>query len=154
MKDKECARKIAVLSQESNSQFDFTVEQIVKMGMYPYKSIFDDYSKEDMDLVREMLSKVGLDNYSERSFSNLSGGEKQITLIARALVQNTDFLILDEPTNHLDIGHQIQLMDLVKNLNITTISAIHDINAHIGLNPINKNIQVSFMHSHQHIHED
>ncbi len=191
MKDKECARKIAVLAQEGNSQFDFTVEQIVKMGRYPYKSIFDDYSKEDIDMVKEMLCKVGLDDYSERSFTNLSGGEKQRTLIARALVQNTDFLILDEPTNHLDIGYQIQLMDLVKSLNITTISAIHDmniaamycdyllvmkdgeivkygsvsevitsemlkdvfgVNAHVGLNPINKNIQVSFMHSHQHIH--
>lgn len=191
MKDKECARNIAVLAQESNSQFDFTVEQIVKMGRYPYKSMFDNYSKGDMELVKKMLCKVGLDNYSERSFKNLSGGEKQRTLIARALVQNTNFLILDEPTNHLDIGYQIQLMDLIKSLNVTTISAIHDmniaamycdyllvmkdgkivksgsvqevitsemlkdvfgVNAHIGVNPINKNIQVSFMHSHEHIH--
>lgn len=128
MKDKECAKKIAVLAQESTSQFDFTVEQIVKMGRYPYKSIFEDYSKNDLQMVKDMLKKVGLDDYSERSFSNLSGGEKQRTLIARALVQNTDFLILDEPTNHLDIGYQIQLMDLVKSLNITTLSAIHDMN--------------------------
>ncbi|MGL5346095.1 MAG: ATP-binding cassette domain-containing protein [Peptostreptococcaceae bacterium] len=128
MKDKDCAKEIAVLAQESNSQFDFTVEQIVKMGRYPYKSIFEDYSKEDLKMVEEMLKKVGLDNYAERSFGQLSGGEKQRTLIARALVQNTDFLILDEPTNHLDIGYQIQLMDLVKSLKITTLSAIHDMN--------------------------
>lgn len=190
MKDKECAKEIAVLAQESSSQFDFTVEQIVKMGRYPYKSIFEDYSKEDLKMVEDMLKKVGLDNYSERSFSNLSGGEKQRTLIARALVQNTDFLILDEPTNHLDIGYQIQLMDLVKSLNITTLSAIHDmniasmycdylivmkdgqiikfgkveevitskmlkevfgVNAYVGINPINKKLQVSFMHSHDHV---
>ncbi|RDY29237.1 ABC transporter ATP-binding protein [Romboutsia weinsteinii] len=128
MKDKDCAKQIAVLAQESNSQFDFTVEQIVKMGRYPYKSIFEDYSKTDLKMVKEMLQKVGLDEYNDRSFSNLSGGEKQRTLIARALVQNTDFLILDEPTNHLDIGYQIQLMDLIKSLNITTLSAIHDMN--------------------------
>ena len=128
MKDKDCAKQIAVLAQESNSQFDFTVEQIVKMGRYPYKSIFEDYSKTDLKMVKEMLKKVGLDEYNDRSFSNLSGGEKQRTLIARALVQNTDFLILDEPTNHLDIGYQIQLMDLIKSLNITTLSAIHDMN--------------------------
>ena len=128
MKDKECAKEIAVLAQESNSQFDFTVEQIVKMGRYPYKSVFEDYSKKDIDMVNNMLKRVGLDNYSDRSFSKLSGGEKQRTLIARALVQDTDFLILDEPTNHLDIGYQIQLMDLVKSLNITTLSAIHDMN--------------------------
>lgn len=190
MKDKDCAKEIAVLAQESNSQFDFTVEQIVKMGRYPYKSIFEDYSKGDIQMVKDMLEKVGLNNYSDRSFSNLSGGEKQRTLIARALVQNTDFLILDEPTNHLDIGYQIQLMDLIKSLNITTLSAIHDmniasmycdylivmkdgeikdfgkvedvitpqmlkeifgVNAYVGVNPINNKLQVSFMHTHEHI---
>ncbi len=190
MKDKECAKEIAVLAQEGSSQFDFTVEQIVKMGRYPYKSIFEDYSKSDLNMVKDMLKKVGLDDYSGRSFSKLSGGEKQRTLIARALVQNTDFLILDEPTNHLDIGYQIQLMDLVKSLNITTLSAIHDmniasmycdyivvmkngqvikfgtveevitsemlkdvfgVNAYVGVNPINKKLQVSFMHTHEHI---
>lgn len=190
MKDKDCAKEIAVLAQETSSQFDFTVEQIVKMGRYPYKSIFEDYSKKDIDMVNDMLKRVGLDNYSDRNFSKLSGGEKQRTLIARALVQNTDFLILDEPTNHLDIGYQIQLMDLVKSLNITTLSAIHDmniasmycdylivmkdgkinkmgtveevitsnmlkeifgVNAYVGVNPINNKLQVSFIHSHQHI---
>lgn len=73
MKDKECAKEIAVLAQESNSQFDFTVEQIVKMGRYPYKSVIEDYSKDDLKMVLEMLKKVGLDDYSYRSFSNLSG---------------------------------------------------------------------------------
>lgn len=128
MKDKDCAKEIAVLAQESNSQFDFTIEQIVKMGRYPYKSVFEDYSKKDLDMVTDMLKRVGLEDYVGRSFSKLSGGEKQRTLIARALVQDTEFLILDEPTNHLDIGYQIQLMDLVKSLNITTLSAIHDMN--------------------------
>ena len=190
IKDKDCAKEIAVLAQESNSQFDFTVEQIVKMGRYPYKSILEDYSKSDIQMVKDMLEKVGLNNYSDISFSNLSGGEKQRTLIARALVQNTDFLILDEPTNHLDIGYQIQLMDLIKSLNITTLSAIHDmnlasmycdylivmkdgqikdfgkvkdvinsnmlkeifgVNAYVGVNPINNKLQVSFMHSHEHV---
>nr|WP_317332322.1 ABC transporter ATP-binding protein [uncultured Romboutsia sp.] len=190
MKDKDCAKEIAVLAQESNSQFDFTVEQIVKMGRYPYKSIFEDYSKSDLQMVKDMLEKVGLNNYGDRSFSNLSGGEKQRTLIARALVQDTDFLILDEPTNHLDIGYQIQLMDIIKSLNITTLSAIHDmniasmycdylivmkdgqikdfgkvediitsemlkeifgVNAYVGVNPVNNKLQVSFMHSHEHI---
>ena len=190
MKDKDCAKEIAVLAQESNSQFDFTVGQIVKMGRYPYKSMFEDYSKKDLQMVRDMLKKVGLDGYSDRSFSNLSGGEKQRTLIARALVQNTDFLILDEPTNHLDIVYQIQLMDLVRSLNITTLSAIHDmniasmycdylivmkagkiinfgtveevitsemlknvfgVNAYVGVNPVNNKLQVSFMHTHEHV---
>lgn len=190
MKDKDCAKKIAVLAQEGNSHFDFTVEQIVKMGRYPYKSIFDNYSKDDLEIVQTMLKKVGLEEYRNREFSSLSGGEKQRTLIARALTQNSDLLILDEPTNHLDIGYQIQLMDLVKSLNITTVAAIHDmnlasmycdyiivmkdgevkdmgrveevitskmlknvfnVNAHVGVNPINNKLQVSFMHTHEHI---
>lgn len=190
MKDKECAKKIAVLAQESSTNFDFTVEQIVKMGRYPYKSLFEDYSKEDLKMVEEMLEKVGLKGVSKRSFHELSGGEKQRVLIARALVQDTDLLILDEPTNHLDIGYQIQLMDLVKSLKVTTVAAIHDmnlasmycdyiavmkegriisfgkveevinskmlkdvfgVNAYVGINPINKNLQVSFMKTHEHI---
>ncbi|MBU3804916.1 MAG: ABC transporter ATP-binding protein [Candidatus Cellulosilyticum pullistercoris] len=128
MRDKECAKEIAVLAQETQTYFDFTVEQIVKMGRYPYKSILENYSKEDLEMVEQMLIKVGLEKYKNRTFSELSGGEKQRTLIARALVQHTQFLVLDEPTNHLDIGYQIQLMDLVKSLQITTLSAIHDIN--------------------------
>lgn len=127
MKNKECAKEIAVLAQETQTQFEFTVEQIVKMGRYPYKSVFEDYSKEDIEMVDQMLVKVGLQEYRHRLFSGLSGGEKQRTLIARALVQNTQFLVLDEPTNHLDIGYQIQLMDLVKSLQITTVAAIHDL---------------------------
>lgn len=188
MKDRECAKEIAVLAQEAHTYFDFTVEQIVKMGRYPYKSIFENYSKEDLEMLEQMLIKVGLEKYKDRTFSELSGGEKQRTLIARALVQHTQFLVLDEPTNHLDIGYQIQLMDLVKSLHITTLAAIHDINlatmycdylivmkegeiaemglveevvtapmlkdifgvnAYVGINPINKKLQVSFMTSYE-----
>ena len=128
MKSKEIAKKLAILSQESSTQFDFTVKDIIKMGRYPYKSMFEDYSKKDMELVDEIIDKLSLQNHKDRSFNTLSGGEKQRVLIARALVQNTDFMILDEPTNHLDIRYQIQLLDIVKNLGITVLAALHDIN--------------------------
>lgn len=128
MSSKECAREVSVLAQESSTQFDFTVEDIVKMGRYPYKSVFEDYSKDDMEMVHKMIKRVGLTEHTHRIFNTLSGGEKQRTLIARSLVQDADFLILDEPTNHLDIGYQIQIMDIVKALNITTLAAIHDMN--------------------------
>lgn len=65
---------------------------------------------------------------ANRSYLNLSGGEKQRTIIARAVAQESDFLILDEPTNHLDISFQIQIFDLIKRLNTTVLSAIHDLN--------------------------
>lgn len=128
MKSKDIAKKLAILSQESSTQFDFTVKDIIKMGRYPYKSMFEDYSKKDTELVDEIIDKLSLQNHKDRSFNTLSGGEKQRVLIARALVQNTDFMILDEPTNHLDIRYQIQLLDIVKSLGITVLAALHDIN--------------------------
>ena len=128
MSHKEIARELAVLAQETTSEFDFKVEDVVKMGRYPYKSIFEDYSKKDMQMVSEMLKKVGLNGFEERSFNSLSGGEKQRVLIARALVQDAKLLILDEPTNHLDVGYQLQVMDIVKELKLTTFAAIHDMN--------------------------
>lgn len=128
MKSKEIAKELAILAQESSTQFDFTVEDVVKMGRYPYKSMFEDYSKEDIKLVDEMIKRVGLEKYKDRNFNTLSGGEKQRAFIARALVQDTDFIILDEPTNHLDITYQIQLMDIIKDLNVTVFAALHDMN--------------------------
>ena len=73
MKDKDCAKEIAVLAQESNTHFDFTVEQIVKMGRYPYKSVFEDYSKADLQMVKEMLRKVGLESFGRGVFRTIRG---------------------------------------------------------------------------------
>ena len=78
--------------------------------------------------MEEALETVGMAAFAERSFSTLSGGEQQRVILARALAQQTECLILDEPTNHLDITHQLQLMKLVKQLGVTVISAIHDLN--------------------------
>lgn len=125
---KERAKKIAVLAQETNGHFDFSVRQIVEMGRYPHKKTLENYSKEDAEIVDKVLEKMNLENFRERSFSTLSGGEKQRVLIARVLAQESDFIILDEPTNHLDIGHQLEIMNIIKNLNITVLSAIHDMN--------------------------
>ena len=69
-----------------------------------------------------------MERFADRSFSTLSGGEQQRVILARALAQQTPCLVLDEPTNHLDITHQLQLLKIVKNLNVTVISAIHDLN--------------------------
>ncbi len=69
-----------------------------------------------------------MSGFARRSFSTLSGGEQQRVILARALAQQTPCLILDEPTNHLDIKYQLELMDIVKSLDRTVISAIHDLN--------------------------
>ncbi|NEW05919.1 heme ABC transporter ATP-binding protein [Paenibacillus sp. SYP-B3998] len=125
---KETAKRMAVVSQETSVTFDFTVKDIVSMGRTPHKSIFESDTKKDKEIVEESLDKVGMSHYADRSFTTLSGGEKQRVLIARALAQQAQFLILDEPTNHLDIRYQLQIMDLVKRLRITTLAALHDLN--------------------------
>lgn len=125
---KDRAKKIAVLAQESGGQFDFSVQQVVEMGRYPHKNTLENYSKHDLEIVDRVLYEMKLDNYRERSFNTLSGGEKQRVLIARLLVQESKFIILDEPTNHLDIGHQIEIMNIIKKMGVTVLFAIHDMN--------------------------
>ena len=125
---KDRAKKIAVLAQESGGQSDFSVHQVVELGRYPHKNTLENYSKHDLEIVDRVLYEMKLDNYRERSFNTLSGGEKQRVLIARLLVQESKFIILDEPTNHLDIGHQIEIMNIIKKMGVTVLSAIHDMN--------------------------
>ena len=128
MRPKESAQKMAVVSQHNFYNFDFTIEEVVLMGRSPHKRTMDRDTAEDYQIVDESLDKVGMLKFKGRSFSTLSGGEQQRVILARALAQKTDCIILDEPTNHLDIKYQLQLLDIVKSLNITVISAIHDLN--------------------------
>ena len=128
MSNRQAAQVISVVAQENDNSFDFSVEEIVLMGRHPYKTLFGADTAEDQQRSQNALEQVGMGYMRERSFSTLSGGEKQRVLIARALVQDTEFLILDEPTNHLDIGYQISIMDLIKSIGMTTFAAIHDLN--------------------------
>jgi len=125
---KETSKKLAVLSQHNNYNFDFSVKDILLMGRSPHKKFLDRDTKEDYDIIYDSLNKVGMLDFIDRSFLTLSGGEQQRIILARALAQQTGCLILDEPTNHLDIKYQLQLMGIVKNLNVEVIAAIHDLN--------------------------
>ncbi|CEN88025.1 MAG: ABC transporter ATP-binding protein [Paeniclostridium sordellii] len=125
---RESAKKIGVLAQHNHHSFDFTVLDMVLMGRSPYKKLMDRDTKEDYDIVYEAIDKVNIRHLSNRSFNSLSGGEQQRVILARALAQKTKCLILDEPTNHLDIKYQLQLMEIVKDLGIEVIAAIHDLN--------------------------
>ena len=125
---RESALKIAVVAQHNYYNFDFSVQDVVLMGRSPHKKTLERDNAQDFRIVEESLTKVGMLHFAERSFSTLSGGEQQRVILARALAQQTPCLILDEPTNHLDIKYQLQLMDLVRGLDRTVITAVHDLN--------------------------
>ncbi len=125
---KQSAQKLAVVAQHNQNAFDFSVEDVVLMGRAPYKRPLEGDSEEDFQIVAQCLEQVGLSPLRRRNFSTLSGGEQQRVILARALAQQTPCLILDEPTNHLDVQYQLELLDIVKGLNITVLSALHDLN--------------------------
>lgn len=125
---KESARFMAVMGQFHSVNFDFSVLDMVLMGRTPYKTGMGGFSVQDYEQVNASLRLVGMEHQAERLFTSLSGGEQQRVLLARAMVQTPKLLVLDEPTNHLDITYQLKLLSLVKELKISVIAALHDLN--------------------------
>ena len=125
---RESALQLAVVAQHNFYSFDFNVMEVVLMGRSPHKRLLDRDNAQDYDIAHRALATVGMEHCAERNFSSLSGGEQQRVILARALTQEAECMILDEPTNHLDIKYQLQIMDIVKGLNLTVAAAIHDLN--------------------------
>ncbi|MEO3798636.1 ABC transporter ATP-binding protein [Nonomuraea sp. B1E8] len=121
---RESARRTAVVAQETPSELDFTVGEVVLMGRTPYERV----PAADEERCARALDRVGLAGAEERVYATLSGGEKQRALIARAVVQETRLLLLDEPTSHLDIRHQLEILHLVRELGVATLAVLHDLN--------------------------
>ena len=121
------SKDLGVVGQFNELSFDFTVREMVMMGRTPHKHFMESDNIEDYKIVADALERVNLAKYADRSYLTLSGGEKQRVILARAIAQEPEFLILDEPTNHLDIKYQLQILSVVKSLNIGVLAALHDL---------------------------
>lgn len=113
---REMAKRIAYIPQSSRPVFNFSVEDIVLMGASSSLTPFQSPGKQALERCRWAMEKVGISRLSERCFHRLSGGEQQLVLIARALVQNAPILMLDEPTANLDFGNQLLVLEQARAL--------------------------------------
>lgn len=129
---RERAKRLAVVPQETQATFDFTVLDIVLMGRYPHLGPFELEGAHNIAIARDALAATGTAALEERRFATLSGGEKQRVVIASALAQASDVLLLDEPTASLDLGYQFEVAHLLQRLNrergTTMVVSTHDLN--------------------------
>ena len=119
---RELASFLGYVGQDSNCAVDFTVYDVVSMGLYARKD-----RKNGKEIVQNAMNNLGVAPLADRNIQSLSGGERKMVFIARAIAQGAQTLILDEPTNHLDIRHQLFVMDYLKSSQKDTLLVIHDL---------------------------
>lgn len=127
---RQVARTIALVPQQLDVPFAFTVRQVVEQGRTPYIGLFGRPSSRDRDAIDRALALTDLIHFQHRIFNELSGGERQRVKIALGLAQQPRLLLLDEPTQNLDIGRQFELLDLLHSLRdqgITILASIHEL---------------------------
>ncbi len=126
------ARRVAMVPQETQLAFEYTVLEMATMGRYPHLRAFEIEGPEDIEIAREALRATGTHQLESRLFNTLSGGEKQRVVIAGALAQNPDILLLDEPTASLDLAYQLEIRSILQRLNrtrdLTIVVSTHDLN--------------------------
>lgn len=125
----ELAKMISYVPQKAEVVFDFSVRDTVMMGRNPHQGRWETGSNEDKRIIDEVLQRTGLEPLCNRMLSQLSGGEMQRVMIARAMAQQTPVMLLDEPLANLDISHKYEIMDLLAELNAqgtTIVIILHD----------------------------
>lgn len=129
---KQIAKRIAVLPQIRQTPDDFSVESLINHGRYPHSGLMGRLNAKDRQIVTWAIKKTGLSHHRHKMINQLSGGERQRAWIAMALAQKTDVIILDEPTTFLDLAHQLDVLELLKKLNVednvTIVLVIHNLN--------------------------
>ncbi len=129
---KEFAQKVAAVLQEHPTDFSLTVREIVALGRIPFRHGFSQIlpmkNQSDREIIDNALEYLEIKKFAERKFGTLSGGERQRVMVARAIAQEPGMLIMDEPTNHLDIRHQLEIIRLIRDLEMTIVVSLHDLN--------------------------
>ncbi|HIW98641.1 MAG TPA: ABC transporter ATP-binding protein [Candidatus Nesterenkonia stercoripullorum] len=129
---KHIARQVGLLPQGPTAPDGIRVVDLVARGRYPHQSLFTPWSPEDQEAVSEAMEATGVHHLSGRMADELSGGQRQRVWMAVALAQQTPILLLDEPTTYLDLSHQVELLELCRDLNRskghTLVAVLHDLN--------------------------
>lgn len=128
---REFSRELSVVPQFTETDLSFTVREFGELGLFPHRKFFDVGMSSGNETVDIALEAAGISHLGERNMMEISGGERQLAYIARALVQSSSVMLLDEPVSHLDISHAIRIMDVLHSQNrqgTTVITVLHDVN--------------------------
>lgn len=122
------SRQVAFVQQNAATDANVSVRDVVRLGRTPHRSALSGWSAADEAAVAAALARVDMAGRVAQPWQTLSGGERQRVHIARALAQSPQVMFLDEPTNHLDIHHQVEILRLIRDLDLTSVVALHDLN--------------------------
>ena len=132
LRTKDVARRLGLLPQSSIAPEGITVADLVARGRFPHQTMLRQYSRADQQAVTDAMAATGVTAMAGRPVDELSGGQRQRVWVAMVLAQQTPLILLDEPTTFLDIAHQIELLDLLRDLNRrnghTIVAVLHDLN--------------------------